>query len=93
VHATGGWAEIYYYLNPCLHTHVGFGIDDPADSELFIAQIARNQTVFTNLIWDVNQSFRIAGELTFRETGFIGPAALIPDNDGVGLHGQVQWKF
>jgi hypothetical protein len=31
--------------------------------------------------------------LTFRETGYIGPAALIPDNDGIGLHGQVQWKF
>jgi hypothetical protein len=93
VHATGGWAEFYYYLNPCLHTHIGFGIDDPADSELFIAQIARNRTIFTNLIWDVNQSFRIAGELTFRETGYIGPSALIPDNDGIGLHGQVQWKF
>jgi hypothetical protein len=91
VHATGGWFQVDYYFTPCLHSHSGFGIDDPADSELAPTQIARNHTFFTNLIWDVNQSLRIAGELTFRDTGYIGPAAL--DNDGVGLHGQVQWKF
>jgi hypothetical protein len=93
VHAIGGWGQVDYYFTPCLHSHFGLGLDDPADSELFFAQIARNRTLFGNLIWDVNQSLRIAGELTFRDTGYIGPAALIPDNDGVGLHGQVQWKF
>jgi hypothetical protein len=93
VHATGGWAHVDYYFNPCLHTHVGLAIDDPADSDLFLAQIARNQTTFANFIWDVNQSFRIAGELTYRETNYVGPAALLRDNDGVGLHGQMQWKF
>jgi hypothetical protein len=93
VHATGGWAEVDYYFTPCLHTHAGFGIDDPADSELFILQIARNQTIFANLIWDVNPSLRVAGELTVRETNYIGPNILALDNDGVGLHGQVQWKF
>jgi hypothetical protein len=91
VHSTGGWGQVDYYFTPCLHSHFGLGIDDPADSELFLAQIARNRTVFANLIWDMNQSFRVAGELTFRDTDYIGPAAL--DNDGVGLHGQVQWKF
>jgi hypothetical protein len=40
-------------------------------------------------IWDVNSTFRLAAELTFRKTDYI----LLPDNDGVGLHGQVQWKF
>ncbi len=93
VHATGGWAQLDYYFTPCLHTHVGFGIDDPADSDLFFFQIARNQTMFANLIWDVNQSLRLAGELTVRETHYIGPAIFALDNDGVGLHGQVQWKF
>jgi hypothetical protein len=91
VHATGGWGQVDYYFTPCLHSHFGFGIDNPADSELFLAQISQNRTIFANLIWDLNQSFRIAGELTFRDTDYIGPTAL--DNDGVGLHGQVQWKF
>lgn len=91
VHATGGWGQLDYYFTPCLHSHFGAGIDNPADSELFLGQVAQNRTIFANLIWDINASLRIAGELTFRDTNYIGPAAL--DNDGVGVHGQVQLKF
>ena len=88
-HATGGWGEVYYYLNPCLHTHVGVGMDDPLDGDLFLTQIARNRTVFANLIWDVNSTFRVAAELAYRKTDYLA----LPDNDSVGLHGQAQWKF
>jgi hypothetical protein len=91
VHATGGWGQVDYYFTPCLHSHFGAGVDNPADSDLFLGQIAQNRTIFANLIWDVNSSLRLASELTFRDTNYIGPAAL--DNDGVGLHGQVQLKF
>jgi hypothetical protein len=90
-HATGSWGQVDYYFTPCLHSHFGAGLDDPLDSELALGQIGQNRTFFANLIWDLNQSLRIAGELTFRDTNYIGPATL--DNDGVGLHGQVQWKF
>jgi len=89
VHATGGWGEVYFSLTPCLHTHLGFGIDDPANSELAFTQIGRNETMFANLIWDLTQNFRLAAEFTYRETDYV----LLPDNDGVGVHGQVQWKF
>jgi hypothetical protein len=93
VHATGGWGQVDFYFTPCVHTHAGLGIDDPADSQLAVGQIARNRTAFANLIWDLNTSFRVAGELTFRETAYLGPPALGLDNKGVGLHGQVQWSF
>ena len=56
VHATGGWLETYYYLTPCLHSHVGFGIDDPVNRELAASQIGYNSTIFTNLIWDITKS-------------------------------------
>lgn len=92
VHATGGWGQVDWYFTPCLHSHFGAGIDDPANSELAPGQIAINHTVFANLIWDVNTSFRVAAELTFRETDYVfAPAAV--SNDSVGIHGQVQWKF
>lgn len=91
VHATGGWGQVDYYLTPCLHAHAGAGIDNPADSELFLNQITQNRTYFANLIWDVNQSLRLATELTFRDTKYLGP--ILADNSGVGLHGQVQLKF
>ena len=91
VHATGGWGQVDWYFTPCLHSHFGAGVDDPANSDLAPGQVAINHTVFGNLIWDVNTTFRIAAELTFRETDYIGPAIL--SNDSVGIHGQVQWKF
>jgi len=89
VHVTGGWLETYYYLTPCLHSHVGYGIDDPVDSDLAASQIAFNRTIFANLIWDVTKSFRLAGEFTARRTNYI----TAPDNDGVGFQTQAQWKF
>ena len=52
-------------------------------------QIARNDTIFANLIWDVTPSFRLATEFTYRTTDYL----LLPDNDGVGAHWQMQWKF
>ena len=89
VHVTGGWLEAYDYITPCLHAHVGFGIDDPLDSDLAPAQIAANRTIFANLIWDVTKSFRLAGELDFRKTNYF----IFPDNQGTGFEFQMQWKF
>jgi hypothetical protein len=90
IRAAGGWAEVYYYLIPdCLHTHVGYGIDDPLDRDLATGQMVRNETYFSNLIWDVTKHFRIAGELTYRRTAY----SLVRNNDGVGFHTQVVWKF
>jgi hypothetical protein len=88
-HASGGWLEVYCYLTPCLHTHWGYGIDDPRNADLALTQIARNETVWANLVWDVTQSLRLGFEITFRDTDYV----VLPDNNGVGLHGQMQWKF
>jgi hypothetical protein len=89
VHATGGWAEFYIYWTPCLHTHTGYGVDDPLDSDLAPPQIANNSTVFSNIIWDISKSFRVAFELTARKTNYV----TLLDNEGVGLQSQFQWKF
>jgi hypothetical protein len=89
LHASGGWLELYCYLTPCLHTHWGYAIDDPHNVDLALGQVARNETVFANLLWDVTRSLRLGFELTFRETEYVD----LPGNDGVGLHGQMQWKF
>ena len=86
----GGWVELYYYLCPeKLHAHIGYGIDDPLDRDLAPGQANRNDTYFANLIWDVTKQFRLAGEVTFRQTSYIA----VPNNDGVGVQTQVQLKF
>jgi hypothetical protein len=89
IQSTGGWAEIYFYLNPCLHTHWGYGIDDPLDGDLALGQIALNETFYANVIYDVTKSLRLGFEFTARDTHYIA----LPDNDGVGAQWQMMWKF
>lgn len=90
VHSAGGWCEVYYYLCPDkLHSHIGYGIDDPLDRDLAPGQRLRNDTYFGNLIWDVTQAFRVSGEVTYRKTSYAG----LRNNDGAGFQMQAQWKF
>jgi hypothetical protein len=90
VHTSGGWVETYYYLCPeKLHTHVGYGIDDPLDSDLSPGAPVRNETYFANLIWDPTKHFRFGVELTYRRTEY----TLFRNNDGLGFQTQVQLKF
>lgn len=93
INSSGGWGEVFLYWTPCLHSHVGYGIDDPDDGDLSAdptkAQRERNETFFANLIWDLNQSFRIGFETTYRETDNTS----VLDNEGAGFHTQFQWAF
>lgn len=95
VHTSGGFFETYVYLTPRVHTHVGYGIDNPRDSDLPTDPLAfargRNETYFANLLWDVNQTFRIGFEFTHRKTDYVSPQLL--DNQGPGFHTQLQWLF
>jgi len=89
IETVGGWAEIYYYINPCVHTHWGYGVDNPSDEDVAATQVTRNDTIFSNLIWDVSKSLRVGFELTYRQTEY----AVLPANDGFGAHTQIQFKF
>lgn len=90
IRASGGWAEVYYYLCPDkLHTHWGYGIDDPIDRDVGIGPV-RNQTYFANLIWDVTKHLRVGWEVTYRRTAY---SSVLRDNDGVGLQMQMRLKF
>ena len=64
-------------------------IDDPLDRDLAPGQAVRNVTYYANLIWEATKHFRIAWEVTYRKTSYL----LLPNNDGIGYHMQVQWKF
>jgi hypothetical protein len=91
IHTSGGWVEGYYYLCPnTLHMHVGYGIDDPRDSDLAPGQSIRNEAIFANLIWDPTNHCRVAFELTYRWTAYNNG---FRNNEGVGVHTQFQLKF
>jgi hypothetical protein len=90
VHTTGGWGEVYFYICPeTLHTHVGYGIDDPLNRDLAPGQPIRNDTWFANLMWDVTKHFRLGIEFTYRKTAY----TVVPNNEGLGVQTQVQLKF
>jgi hypothetical protein len=91
IRSTGGWLETFVYWTPCLHSHVGYGVDDPLDRDVSATQRSQNSTIFANLIWDLNQTFRIGFEFTWRETKFRPP--LLLDNEGPAFHAQFQWAF
>jgi hypothetical protein len=88
--SSGGWLELYAYICPqTLHTHWGYGIDDPLDRDLAPGQPVRNVTWFANLIWDPSKYFRAGLEVTYRKTAYLA----VPNNDGVGVHTQFQFRF
>jgi len=72
-----------------LHTHWGYGIDNPSDSDLALTQVSRNDTLFANLLCDVTKSLRLGFEFTYRQTDYLA----LPDNHGFGVQSQVQWTF
>ena len=91
IETTGGFLETFVYWTPCVHSHFGYGIDNPEDLDLGLGQRSRNSTYFANLLWDVNSAFRVACEFTWRETEYNLPTPLV--NDGPGYHAQLRWSF
>ncbi|MEZ6071563.1 MAG: hypothetical protein R3C10_15185 [Pirellulales bacterium] len=93
VRTSGGWMEIFVFWTPCVHNHVGYGIDDPLDADIPVSAAAfgrvRNDVIYANLLWDVSQAFRVGFEVTWRETHYKS----LPDNEGAGFHTQLQWAF
>jgi hypothetical protein len=97
IHASGGWIEGYYYFRPDkLHTHLGYGIDNPRDEDLAPGQKTRNETYFGNLVLDVTRQYRLGWELTYRKTLFIplGDGTLLDlNNEGLGVQMHVEYRF
>ncbi|MCY2996391.1 MAG: hypothetical protein NTY19_52370 [Planctomycetota bacterium] len=69
IRATGGWGEVWYDWTPRLHSHVGYGIDDPADEDL-TAAAARvyNHFLFGNLSFDVTKKMIVGFEISSWKT-------------------------
>jgi hypothetical protein len=91
IESVGGWADISYKCNSCLTTHLGYGVDDPKNSQLGfidranlgIGQISFNQVAWWNAIWNVTDAWELSFETSYRRTKFLAPDAR---NDGFIIH-------
>ncbi len=97
IRSTGGWGEFYLYWNDCLHSHFGYGVDDPLDSEviagLTAARPVRNEFVFGNMIWDVSRNLEIGFEVSQIETSYANITPLDIDGASMIYHSRVRLKF
>lgn len=89
VRTRGGWGEVYYYFSDQIHLHTGYGIDTPTWGDLAPTQIGRNQTYYTNVVWDVSKVFQVSFEVDYRKTDYIA----FRDASGVVLLTQMLWRF
>lgn len=93
IRSSGGWIETFVYWAPCLHSHTGYGVDDPIARDVADTPGAfgrtYNSTIYSNLLWDVSPAFRVGFELAWRNTHYKS----LPDNEGIGFHTQFQWAF
>jgi hypothetical protein len=90
IRSRGGWIEAFYYWFPdTVHTHIGYGIDDPIDGDCAVTQLLRTETYFVNTLWDMTKSIRVGVQLSYLRTAYSIPL----DNDGLILHTQFMFKF
>lgn len=89
IRTRGGWGEAYVYLTDRFHIHTGYGIDAPVRGDLAPTQFARNQTYFTNLVWDASKVFQVSFQVDYRKTDYIA----FPNADGVVFVTQALWRF
>lgn len=88
--STGAWGEVYYFWTPCLHSHFGYGVDDPLDSDLTAGLARRNQFYFGNILWDVTKSIDVGFEVSRWETAYMAP---LQDNQAMVYDTRVRVKF
>ncbi len=80
IRSIGGWGEVYMKPLDRWTFYVGFGIDDPVNSDTgfvtvdnTVGQIRLNQVAWATVKWDVRDYFELAFEVSHRKTHFINP--------------------
>jgi len=70
VRSRGGWGELWYYWTPEIHTHVGYGVDDPDNQDLLIGR-SYNSFLFGNVMYDITKKFTMGFEVANWRTFYV----------------------
>jgi hypothetical protein len=69
IRSVGGWGELKYVYNKKVSTHIGYSVDDPNDNDSLIGR-TKNQAIYTNVFYDVNDSLTTGIEVSHRRTEY-----------------------
>ncbi|HEX3147233.1 MAG TPA: hypothetical protein VHR66_04075 [Gemmataceae bacterium] len=90
IRTSGMFVEGWYYWRPDeVHTHVGYGIDNPIDHDAGATLPICNQTYYATTLWDITKAFRLGFQVSYVKTNY----SVLKDNQGFIFQGQFQWKF
>jgi hypothetical protein len=85
IRSSGGWCELWYYWTPQLHSHVGYGLDDPLNRDFLFGR-SYNSFLFANVMYDITKKFTMGFEVTNWKTFYIAngvPGPTEPANSWV----------
>ena len=96
IQSSGGWGEVY--VKPCcnLQLGLGYGIDNPRDSDVGFfsftgaGQRTLNQVIWGNVFWDVTDFMQVGIEVSHRETGYLDSTF---NNSGMLYHFSTTLKY
>jgi hypothetical protein len=75
IQSTGGWFDVWFDWTPRLHTHLGYGIDNPQNSDIAPGGRTYNHFLFANVFFDVtkklNFGFEVSNWNTYYQDGVI----------------------
>lgn len=101
IRATGGWGEIWFDVTPKVHTHLGYGVDDPNNADSLIGRTS-NSVVYSNVFLDCTKQLTTGLEVSYwrtnyhnrtSEPGFTPIASPTLPGDAVAIDWTVRYKF
>jgi len=101
IRSIGGWVDVWYDWTPWLHSHAGFGLDDPRNQDLLFGR-TYNQFIFANILFEITRTLSTGFEVSHWKTlyqdtrkGQISDALLQPSAPGksVTIDWMVKYEF
>jgi hypothetical protein len=90
IHATGGWADIWFKWRPDLCSHFGYALDNPARDDLTNpGSRTYNQMIFSNLLYDATKNLQVGVEVDVWRTLYIG----LEPGEAVRIECAVKYMF
>jgi hypothetical protein len=76
IRSSGGWFEVWYDWTSVLHSHVGYSVDDPNDSDVSAGGLnphgrTYNQFFWGNLTYDVTKKLLVGLEVSSWKTLYV----------------------